>query len=161
VDVPIGFSGGRRHPLRSAAGALTASGATSWHGFAKAILEDATRYALLPATLASNQAYPERRVSVAGRTAQEFPSCSGPDKQAIWHRAPRLEAGARALYRRNENGRAMPAAHEAILTALLRAPGCIHVGYISGNSATLDTCALPQVINPRVNHDLRAKKQNR
>jgi dTDP-4-dehydrorhamnose reductase len=28
---------------------LTASGATSWHGFAKAILEDATRYALLPA----------------------------------------------------------------------------------------------------------------
>src|SRR5450759_1353122 len=27
---------------------LTASGATSWHGFAKAILEDATRYALLP-----------------------------------------------------------------------------------------------------------------
>jgi len=28
---------------------LTASGATSWHGFAKAILEDATRYSLLPA----------------------------------------------------------------------------------------------------------------
>ena len=28
---------------------LTASGATSWHGFAKAILEDARRYALLPA----------------------------------------------------------------------------------------------------------------
>jgi dTDP-4-dehydrorhamnose reductase len=28
---------------------LTASGATNWHGFAKAILEDAARYALLPA----------------------------------------------------------------------------------------------------------------
>ena len=80
---------------------LTASGTTSWHGFAKAILEDADALCLVTrATLVSTQAYPERRVSDAGRTAQKFSSCSGPDKQAIWHRAPRLEAGVRAVSRK-------------------------------------------------------------
>ena len=77
---------------------LTASGTTSWYGFAEAILEYATRNGLVGrAALASAPSYSNRGLPNIGSQAQEFSARGLWTEGAFRHRASGLEAGSSSV----------------------------------------------------------------